>query len=125
MRRMRLILTIFLFGLALSLAHAAGSPLLNRAAERWQAEGNHWAFTVLVREIDSDELKEERVERYDPSKPGPERWQLLSVDGQPPTEERRMSWQRSKSRKHRKAPRHCRIFLTLKTRRRRVPPAEP
>lgn len=102
--RMRLLLTVFLLVLSVAPAVRAMSPLLTRAAEKWQTEGNHWAFTVRVREIDDGLLKEERVERYDPSKPGAARWELLSVDGQAPTDERRVAWQKSKTRKHRKAP---------------------
>jgi hypothetical protein len=101
---MRLISTLFFFSLAAVAAAAAGSPLLNRAAEKWLAEGNRWAFTVHVREGQDDRVTEERVERYDPSKPGEARWELLSVDGQPPTEQRREAWRKSKARKHRRAP---------------------
>ena len=101
---MRLAFLLFLFCAALARAEAAGSPLLNRAAEKWLAEGDHWAFTVLVREFDDDEVKEERVERYDPSKPGADRWELVAVNGHAPTDERRQAWLKSKARKHRKAP---------------------
>ncbi len=50
---MRLILTLIFLGLATLPAGAAGSPLLNRAAEKWLAEGNRWAFTMQVRKMDS------------------------------------------------------------------------
>lgn len=108
---MRLTLISFLLALGAASAVAAGSPLLSRAAEKWSAEGNHWAFTVLVREVEDGDVKEERVEHYDPSKPGPERWQLMTVDGQAPTDERRISWQKSKARKHRKAPKSLSDFF--------------
>jgi hypothetical protein len=101
---MRYFLILFFLGLAAIPAGAAGSPVLNRAAEKWLAEGNRWAVTMQVREWEDNQLKEERVERYDPSKPGAARWELLSVDGQPPTPERRAAWEKSKARKHRKAP---------------------
>jgi hypothetical protein len=101
---MRFVLTLFLLaGGGLSSAMAL-SPLLTRAAEKWQTEANHWAFTVKVREIQDGEVREERVDRYDPSKPGEARWELLTVDGQAPTPERRLAWQKSKTRKHRKVP---------------------
>lgn len=108
---MRSTLAIFLFCAWLARSEAAGSPLLNRAAEKWLAEGNHWAFTVRVREVDDGEVKEERMERYDPSKPGADRWELLTVDGEAPTEERRLAWQKSKARKHRKAPKSLTDFF--------------
>lgn len=110
---MRPILIPFLFALGAAAAAATGSPLLNRAAEKWAEEGNHWAFNVLVREVDDGELKEERVEHYDPSQPLAERWELLSVDGQAPTPERRAAWQKSKARKHRKAPKTLAEFYDL------------
>ena len=101
---MRHLLLIFLLAASGIPTAKALSPLLTRAAEKWQAEGNHWAFTVLVREVEDGALREERVERYDPSKPGAARWELLSVDGETPTAERRAAWLKSKTRKHRKAP---------------------
>ena len=101
---MRLFLILFLSGLALAGPEAAGSPLLNRAAEKWLAEGNHWAFTVRVREFDDGEVKEDRVEHYDPSKPGADRWELVTVDGRAPTEERRQTWLKYKAKRHRGAP---------------------
>jgi hypothetical protein len=110
---MRLTLVPFLFALGVASSVAAGSPLLNRAAEKWAEEGNHWAFNVLVREVDDGEVKEERVEHYDPSKPLPERWELLSVDGQAPTDARRSAWQKSKARNHRKAPKSLADFYDL------------
>ncbi len=88
----------------LARGEAAGPPLLGRAAEKWLAEGNHWAFTVHVREFDAEAVKEERVEQYDPSKPDAQRWALVTVDGQAPTEERRLAWQKYKARKRRDTP---------------------
>jgi hypothetical protein len=54
---------------------------------------------MLVREFQGGQLKEERQERYDPSKPGIARWELISINGAPPTEERRAEWQKRKTRK--------------------------
>ena len=101
---MRLFLILFLGGLALAGPEAAGSPLLNRAAEKWLVEGNHWAFTMRVREFDEGEVKEDRVEHYDPSKPGAARWELVTVDGRAPTEERRQTWRKYKAKRHREIP---------------------
>ena len=110
---MRLFVISFLLVLGVVSARAAGSPLLNHAAEKWEAEGNRWAFNVLVREVDDGVVGEERVEHYDPSKPGADRWVLLSVDGQPPTEEKRAAWQKAKARKHRKGPKTLSEFFDL------------
>jgi len=104
MRPVRRISFLFV-SLALGLCRPAmaGSPLLNRAAEKWMAEGDSWAFTAHVREYDrSDVLKEIRVERFDPTKPG--RWELKSVNGAPPTDERRQAWQKHKTKKLRNEP---------------------
>jgi hypothetical protein len=98
---MRLFLILLLGGAVLAGPEAAGSPMLNRAAEKWLAEGNHWAFTVRVREFDEGEVKEDRVEHYDPSKPGADRWELVTVDGRAPTEVRRQTWLKYKT-KHRR-----------------------
>jgi hypothetical protein len=110
---MRLTSVLFLLGLGAVAAGGAGSPLLDRAAQKWAEEGNRWSFDVLVREVDDGELKEERVEHYDPSMPPVARWALLSVDGHAPSEERRAAWQKSKARKHRKAPKSLAEFFDL------------
>ena len=101
---MRPILTLIFLSLGVVSAGAAGSPLLNRAAGPWLGEGNRWAFTVRVREFDRTEVKEDRVESYDPSKPEAEKWTLVTVDGQEPTDQRRQAWQKVKARRHFKTP---------------------
>ena len=85
---MRRFFHLFLLGVGAAAPLAAASPLLNRAAEKWLAEGDRWAFTVHVREFDNADVKEDRVEQYDPSKPGLDRWALVTVDGRAPTAER-------------------------------------
>ena len=111
---MRLALILFLFGLAAVPAGATGSPLLNRAAEPWLGEVNRWAFTMQVRKLDGNgAVKEVRVERFDPSQPGPGRWELVSVDGRPPTEARRASWQKAKARRFLNTPKSLAEFLDL------------
>lgn len=102
---MRVPFLILLLGLELCRPATAGSPLLNRAAEKWLAEGDHWAFTAHVREYDrSNVLKEVRVERFDPSKPGTARWELRTVNGVPPTAERRQAWDKHKAKRLRNEP---------------------
>ncbi len=78
---------------------AATPALLGQAVDKWIGERNRWAFTQHVREFDGGEVAEERVERYDPSQPDARRWQLLSVNGKPPTDERRAAWQERKMKK--------------------------
>ena len=101
---MRLTWILLLLGAAAVSAGAAGSPLLNRATAPWLGEGNRWAFKVRVREFDQNEVKEDRVEQFDPSKPGAGRWELVAVDGQAPTAERRQAWQKAMAKKHRPPP---------------------
>jgi len=83
----------------LATARAETPPLLGQAAEQWLGERDNWAFTLFVREFAKGAVKEERVERYDPSKPGTERWHLETVNGKPPTDEQREDWQKRKTKK--------------------------
>ena len=83
-------------------ASAAPPGLLREAAAHWLDERDHWAFTQLVREYDGDELKRERLERYDPSRPDRERWELLRVDGRAPTAKEKSDLTERKNRKRRK-----------------------
>lgn len=84
----------------LSVVVRAESPaLLDEAVQKWLDERNRWAFTQHVREFDNGRLKEVRVERFDPSRPREQRWDLLSVNGAPATSERLASWLERKNRK--------------------------
>jgi len=56
----------------------------------------------VVREFDGKELKQERLERYDPSRVFEDRWQLMAINGQPPTAKERAEWRNRKNKKHRK-----------------------
>lgn len=82
-----------------SLLRAGPPVLLGQAVEKWIGERNQWAFTQFVREYDGGEIREERLERFDPSQPGVKRWQLVSVNGQPPSAARRAEWHSRKMRK--------------------------
>ena len=62
-------------------------------------ERDNWAFTLFVREFSGGAVKQERLERYDPSQPGVGRWQLESIDGRSPTDEERANWQKRKTKK--------------------------
>lgn len=96
---MRLIHLCLCFVLLMGQARAVPPPLLDQAAKKWLGERDNWAFTMLVREFEGGRVREERRERYDPSKPGSGRWALLLIDGAPPTDERRAEWQKRKSKK--------------------------
>lgn len=79
--------------------HAA---LLRQVGDAWLDERDRWAFTQVVREFDGDRLKEERVERYDPSQGYAARWKLVSVNGAPPGAKRAAEWAERKNKKKRK-----------------------
>ncbi len=96
---MKWIFLTLLSGAALTAGNAATPALLGQAVDKWIGGREQWAFTQLVREFDGGEVKEERIERCDPSQPGDRRWQLLSVNGRPPTDERRAEWQKRKMKK--------------------------
>jgi hypothetical protein len=90
-------------GLAALPAHASAPVLLTTALERWHAGEGEWAFTQQTRVYHSDgTLKEERVERYDPSLPDSQRWRLLEVNGQPATGAQQAKWDDHKNGKPRK-----------------------
>lgn len=101
MRHLFLILALFMVPCVA--VRAQTPPLLRKAVVRWLGERDNWAFTLHVREFDGGKVKEERVERYDPSKPGVDRWELLSVDDKLPTDERRSDWQKRKTKKRKNA----------------------
>ncbi|HYP16023.1 MAG TPA: hypothetical protein VEQ65_02335, partial [Opitutus sp.] len=83
-------------------AQAEDLSLLRQVADAWLQERDRWAFTQLVREYDGKELKEERLERYDPSRGYAQRWHLISINGELPTEEQRAAWTKRKNKKQRK-----------------------
>jgi hypothetical protein len=74
--------------------------MLRQAIQSWLGERDHWAFTQRAVEYESDH-PHERLERYDPSKSGNARWELLSIDGRPPTAEQRAAWEKRKFKKTR------------------------
>lgn len=80
-------------------ASAASNPLLEQAVEKWLGERDHWAFTQRAVEFE-DGKPRERLERYDPSLPGRERWRLLAINGRPPTDAQWQQWAQKKFRKN-------------------------
>lgn len=101
MRFPRVIALLLVFpwlGLA---AAPGGGSVLESAVERWLGERDHWAFTQKAVEYDEGKPRE-RLERYDPSRPGNARWTLLAIDGRAPTAEEHAAWARKKFRKDRR-----------------------
>lgn len=82
---------------------AAAPEQLNAALKHWTAGHGDLAFTQKTRVLGDDgKVKEERIERYDPSLPDSRRWRLMAIDGQPATAEQRLKWEPAKNRKPRK-----------------------
>jgi hypothetical protein len=73
------------------------------------------AFTQQTRGFLSDgQVREERIERYDPSLPDSQRWRLIEVNGMPATDEQRRKWEsRKNGRPKRKVEESPSEFLDL------------
>jgi hypothetical protein len=83
---------------------AVTPPLLDTAVQQWITGKDDWAFTQRARTfLDDGSVKQERLERFDPSLPDNQRWHLLAMNGQPPTPEERQRWQDRKNQKPRKS----------------------
>ena len=92
-----------LLGLASPLLRAQEPLLLAKALERWTGGEGDVAFTQETRGFQADgNVKEERVERYDPSLPDSRRWRLVEVNGLPATDEQRRKWESRKNGKPRR-----------------------
>jgi hypothetical protein len=73
-------------------------PLLNEIAERWTDLRDQWSFTQFVREYDGASVAEERVEHYDITRGEEHRWQLVTINGRPPTAEEEATWNKRKNK---------------------------
>ena len=82
-------------------ARAAAPSLLEQAVENWLGERDHWAFTQRAVEYEGN-VPRERLERYDPSRPGNDRWTLLAINGRVPTPEQHEAWAKKKFKKNRR-----------------------
>jgi hypothetical protein len=83
--------------------HAEAPPLLVKALQRWTAGQGDLAFTQQTRVFFSNgAVKEERIERFDPSLPDNHRWHLIEVNGLPATDEQRKNWESRKNGKPRR-----------------------
>ncbi len=68
--------------------------MLAGALKRWSAEQGELAFTQQTRRFLPDgRMKDERIERYDPSLPDSRRWRLVEVNGVPATDQQRQKWE--------------------------------
>jgi hypothetical protein len=85
----------------LAFAAAPAPSLLEAAVEDWLGERDHWAFTQRAVEYEGNRPRE-RLERYDPSQPGNDRWTLLAINGLPPSPEQHAAWAKKKFRKPRR-----------------------
>jgi hypothetical protein len=99
---MRLLLGLLALAGFAAAARADDVSLLRQVAQSWLDERDRWAFTQHVREYDGQVLKEERVERYDPSDGYERRWRLISINGRKPTPEQWEAWNRRKNKKPRR-----------------------
>jgi hypothetical protein len=101
-----IVLTRIIFALGVLLASGstalcADAALLERAVDNWLGEKDHWAFTQRAVEYDNGKPRE-RLERYDPSKTGNERWTLLKINGHTPTADEHAAWARKKFKKNKR-----------------------
>ena len=87
-------LTLVLVGTA----RAEPPALLGDAIKKWIADEDHWAYTQRQRVRDRTKPVVERVERYDPSQPDDQQWQLLEIDGKAPTADEIAAWRRRKGK---------------------------
>lgn len=110
--------------LPLSLLAADAPPLLTEVADKMADERQHWAFTQLARESKGNGEVVERVERYDPSRGDAQRWQLLKLNGRPPTRQEAEEWNRRKNRTRGKAPKTLEDYADLSQARVRAEDAE-
>ncbi len=77
----------------------ANAKVLDAAIANWLGARDHWAFTQRAVEYDDDDKPHERVERFDPSRPGETHWTLLTIDGQKPTPSQWEAWAKKKAKR--------------------------
>lgn len=98
-RRIAVFVTCACLGLAARAAAPASPQLLQQVVADWLGERDHWAFTQRAVEYENG-VPHERLERFDPSRAGNARWQLLAIDGKAPTTEQRQKWADKKFKHH-------------------------
>jgi len=87
--------------------------LLQEVADNLVNEREHWAFTQFVREFDGEQVKVERLERYDPARGWERRWHLLRLNGRTPTAEEVEAWSKRKNRVRKRPPREAAEYVDL------------
>jgi hypothetical protein len=81
---------------------AETSPLLSNALQRWLAGQGDLAFTEHTKVFHHDgSLKDEWVERFDPSQSESHRWTLIEHAGVPATQDQSARWEARKNAKPR------------------------
>ena len=85
------------------IARAETPPLLAKAIQQWSEGAGDVAFTQRAKVfLDDGSVKEERLERFDPSLPDSQRWHLIEFNGKAPTDEERKKVEGRKNSKPRK-----------------------
>jgi hypothetical protein len=98
MPRQNRLFLLFLYCMVFPAIRAETPPLLTTAIQRWTAVQGDMAFTQQTRRFLADgQVKEERIERYDPSLPDNRRWRLIEVDGVPATDEQERKLESAKN----------------------------
>jgi hypothetical protein len=88
--------------LACLTVNAESSPLLSNALQRWLAGQGDLAFTEHTKVFHRDgTVKDEWVERFDPSQSESRRWTLIEHAGVPVTEQQSERWEARKNAKPR------------------------
>lgn len=102
--RLRFLPLLLLLVAPLGRAHAApdARTLLATAVSKWADDVNGWTFVQHVRERQRDGTDQVRVERFHPSRPDAQRWELISIDGRTPSAEQQRAFDARKNRKPRK-----------------------
>jgi hypothetical protein len=97
-------LALFLLILCPVLSRADAPPLLHDAIQKLIADDDHWSYTQSSQRFDraGKPTGGLTIERYDPSLPTDQEWQLQQFRGHPPTDSELSSWryQKEKMMKH-------------------------
>jgi hypothetical protein len=93
--RRALLITLFLANLPL---RAEAPALLDQAIRKLMADVDHWAYTETTQKFGSSGKPEggPTVERFDPSKPAEQEWQLIRYQGHAPSDSELRYWKRQK-----------------------------
>jgi len=91
-------LIVALFPLLAVPGRPATPALLDEAIRKWIADEDHWAYTQHLHIRNGSKPVEDRIERYDPSQPDDQQWQLLEIGGKAPGADQLKAWQRQKNR---------------------------